>query len=425
MFQFGTSGSISTPERLHDTGTGQLLIHSGGGCLALFGLPFLGVGIMVLLMSLGVIEIENEAESEATSQIFLFLFGAVFAAVGGALVFGRKWTVLDRMRGTVVESWGLLVPMRSKERPLMHFTGVRIEYRSGNKNSSATYPVVLAGREGTADLTLTSNPAYARAREQGETIARFLSYRLTDRSTHHEVDVPLDGAGSAWELEQSVVAPDPGFASPPSRMRSTVGIEGNRRVIDLPPSGLTPGVLLPALVPLVFALVFLVMIGDVFIAPDTSDPGTLIALALFTMVIMVPLSVTVTKILKAVRGRTRITVGRDGIEIAEHGAFRWRKQTIPKEAILGLDYAVPFDPQTYARQAAARSGATAPADVPPQAVAFLKRIGEEFVMMKGITLKTRAGLIAIARGLPHDEVAYLYGVMVRALEISVRQEDVS
>jgi len=56
----------------------MLEIRSGGGCLSIFGLPFLLAGLFVMQIPLGIIPIEG-APGGLTS-IFVILFGAVFVS---------------------------------------------------------------------------------------------------------------------------------------------------------------------------------------------------------------------------------------------------------------------------------------------------------------------------------------------------------
>jgi hypothetical protein len=67
-----------------DQGDPDLLVfQSGGGLLALFGLPFLLTGLFVIALTLGLVNIQGEVPP----LYFGLPFGGIFAAVGTAVVF--------------------------------------------------------------------------------------------------------------------------------------------------------------------------------------------------------------------------------------------------------------------------------------------------------------------------------------------------
>jgi len=85
-----------------------LEIKQGGGCLSLFGLPFLAGGIFLMSAGLGIVRFSNPEEIPAWGYLLLILFGAVFSSVGGALVFGRTWLRIDRSNESITKMKGLL-----------------------------------------------------------------------------------------------------------------------------------------------------------------------------------------------------------------------------------------------------------------------------------------------------------------------------
>ena len=58
--------------------------QTGGGCLILFGLPFITVGVFVFLLSLGYLPIKPKMSNDAPPWL-LSMFGAVFAAAGSGV----------------------------------------------------------------------------------------------------------------------------------------------------------------------------------------------------------------------------------------------------------------------------------------------------------------------------------------------------
>ena len=49
---------------------GRLEIREGGGCLALFGLPFFATGIFMVLASLGVVTMRSDGETVTQATAF-------------------------------------------------------------------------------------------------------------------------------------------------------------------------------------------------------------------------------------------------------------------------------------------------------------------------------------------------------------------
>ena len=64
----------------------RIQICQGGGCLTIFGLPFFGAGIFMLLTSLGLVTMSNTAVK--AERLALPFMGLVFTGVGGVLCFG-------------------------------------------------------------------------------------------------------------------------------------------------------------------------------------------------------------------------------------------------------------------------------------------------------------------------------------------------
>ena len=153
--------------------------RSGGGCLSLFGLPFLLAGLFVMQIPFGWIPVEN---SNAMPWFFFIPFGGIFVLVGGGLVFGRKGLSLDRRKGVMVEWWGPMVPLKRKEQVLDNVKRVSLCKNSGDSDSPATYPVKLEG-DAIQDVAIFAPTEYQEARRFAEELSRFLSRSLADFSS--------------------------------------------------------------------------------------------------------------------------------------------------------------------------------------------------------------------------------------------------
>lgn len=80
---------------------GRIEVREGGGCLAIFGLPFLLVGLLAALIGFGGLPLQHYRITAGTSSVALMVIGATFTLVGGALVFGRSWTMLSSADRTI------------------------------------------------------------------------------------------------------------------------------------------------------------------------------------------------------------------------------------------------------------------------------------------------------------------------------------
>ncbi len=132
-------------ESLTEEGPDRLRIRSGGGCLSIFGIPFFAAGVLVCLIPLGVLVPENADELPWWTWPLMLAMGLAFVAVGGHLVFGRRWISIDRTRGIVAREWGLLVPLKSEELSLQSYSAVVLRFDAGDSDTPDRYPIVLPG----------------------------------------------------------------------------------------------------------------------------------------------------------------------------------------------------------------------------------------------------------------------------------------
>ncbi|MCC7392301.1 hypothetical protein IT571_08105, partial [Candidatus Sumerlaeota bacterium] len=116
---------MSTPWTSPRTGiTPDASIRSQGGCLALFGLPFLGFGIFFLLMLL---QEAMSGKKSFTGALVALPFVSIFALVGGTMVYfgvrvliGKHNPNVPRLRrtepGARVDSWPFFQRFKNPKR---------------------------------------------------------------------------------------------------------------------------------------------------------------------------------------------------------------------------------------------------------------------------------------------------------------------
>jgi hypothetical protein len=402
--------NVTRPPIVRQVAPDRLEVKEGGGCLALFGVPFLAAGIFVTLIAARIVRLKNAADVPAWAWPLILLMGLAFVAVGGGLVLGRRWTILDAGRGAILKQWGLLVPMRGEAHSLADYDAVVVRFEAGDSDSADRYPVLLRAKGGGADLALQSATQYGESREAAAAIAKSLRLPLVDAATTHESVLAADLADAPFP-EQAPGADLCGDAPRPLRMQCQVR-ESSRTVEIILPG---PGFQWRKLVGPAISVGVLSYLSPQLLRffRQTHTPEAvqtaILGFAVF-LVVVIPLVGIFNAARLASRGRTLVTASPEGIVIEERGAWRARSTRLPTAEILGLDYGTAEDAFTSA-QWGAKQRVPAGRDIAPRLLAVMRRL----VASKGITVKSRKGLFTFGAGLPDDEVRYLHALVVRAL----------
>jgi hypothetical protein len=232
--------------------SGTIELRSGGGCLSVFGLPFLLAGLFVMQIPLGIIPVQYDRGPWL--PLFVLIFGGIFTAVGAGLVFGRSGIILDRGRGRITQWYGLLVPLKRREYMLDAIRQVEMNFSPGDSDSAATWPVSLSG-EGIAKPIAVVQPVnFAEARQVAEELSRFLRKPLVDSSTGERVSRDPDHLDESYRdrvrrTDEAAAAVPP---EPPG-MRSRVERTGEGYVFHIPGPPMSGLHYVPVLFPVVFA----------------------------------------------------------------------------------------------------------------------------------------------------------------------------
>jgi len=409
----GTSGSF------RQIAPGQLQIRDGGGCLSLFGLPFFLAGLFVTLIGARIVPMKNAHDVPIWAWPLIVLVGLIFVAVGGALVFGRRWITLDADRGVFLKQWGLLVPMRAEEQPLGEYDAVVVRFAAGDSDTADRYPVFLRTASGKTGLTLDTPTEYGRARETAAAVAKLLRLPLVDVTTDHESVTSADRVGATYQERLRCGEDREEEAPRPLRMQCQVRESGSAVEIVILGSGFKPGRLLGFVV---FAGLLAFMVPQcLWFFRHTKTPDA-VQFAFFGFAALfflgIPLLGVIKSVVLAVRGRTVVTASAEGIAIEERA---WRAQTtrIPAAEILGLDYGTAQAAFATARRDAeqrmTRAHRAAPSSRPGGAEPRWLTAWRRLVRSKGVIVKSRNGLVAFGAGLPDDEVRYLHAIVARVL----------
>ena len=258
-------GAKKSPFIYKDQAT--LEIRRGGGCISIFGLPFLLAGLFIMQIPLGIIPMEDSPG--AIPSIIIVLFGSIFAAVGTCLVFGRSGIIMDRGRGRVLQWYGLLVPMKRTEYMLDSIRQVEMSFSSGDSDSAATWPVKLSGEEIAKPISVLQPTNFTEARQWAEELSRFLRKPLVDSSTGESVTRDPEHLDESYRDRVrrtgeavSVLPPEP------STMRSRVERTGDGVIVHI--SGQAKSGIY--YIPVFFSLVFSGIVVWFFLLPIITSP---------------------------------------------------------------------------------------------------------------------------------------------------------
>ncbi len=385
--------------------------------MSVFGLPFFAAGVFMFLVTFGVVPVSNADEMPGWGWPALMLMGAAFTAVGGALVFGRSWTTIDRSQRAVIKQWGLVVPLKERTFPLEGYTAVTLGFVQGDSDTSDRFPVGLKARAGT-DLPLCSFTVYGESRACAVAVAKHLHLDIEDASTDHAVRLSSSEADQSLQQRASRDPFRRETASRPPGARSQVSRETGQIRIVIPRSRLHPIVLAAGLIPLAIPLFIGPPLAEFFRGSQTPDPVAWAFLGFITFFFgVVPAMTVMNGFLRSRRGATVVLVSPQGIGIQERGA--WRTSTVASldaSDILDVDFSTRESTAVSARRAADQKALEShgSAAVGPRTERLLASLAR-FAKGRGVTVKTRQGLTTFGEGLEDDEIRYLCGLVREGL----------
>jgi multidrug transporter EmrE-like cation transporter len=397
---------LVTPDRLQ--------LREGGGCLSVFGLPFFAAGVFMCLTAAGIVPMQAES---AYARPVLALLGIVFTVVGGALVFGRSWTTIDRAQLQVIKQRGLLMPMRGSTVSLRGYEAVTLSFVRGDSDSADSFPIALKAAAG-PDLPLSNFSTYAEARACAKAIGDHLHLDLEDASTDHPVRLPA-GQPDLSLQERLRTEGTPGEIARPHDARSRVTRGHGVTTVLIPVRPLSMLALLFMLIPVGISLIVVPSLREFFRRSQTPDPVAWFFLVFVGMFVFFPTMTLFNGFVRSRRGATIVEVSRQSLRIRERGAWMTRLVTsVEASDILDVDYGSRESTFASARRTAEqhvlRAHPTASTSMSPRVEGMLTAL-IRFGRGNGLTIKTRSGLIALGKGLEDAEVRYLHATIVRAL----------
>ena len=401
---------------VREVSPGRLEIREGGGCLTMFGLPFLLTGIFMMLASFGVVTMRSDGE--AVTQVAAAGLGVLFASVGGVLTFGRSIASIDVGQQVITKQWRILLPIRTWTYQLADYTTVTLAFVRGDSDTADKYPIGLKGNT-VAPLPLCSPTQFAEARQCAAAVARHLGFEIEDTSTDHPSRVTASEVDAALQerLRSAAAAPAP---ARPSRMMSEVSdVDGSMRITI--PMPLNPLAIYGGLFPAVVAAGMLGWLGFLSTPRPLAPIEWIFVGLLFAGFGVLPAASVVGRWIRSRVGRTIITVSTEELRVEERGMLRTR--TIARfsaSEILDVDYSTKESMLISARRSAEAETATmrktplSAATAGPSAE-WVFGVLSWFLKGKGIIVKTRTGLTTFGEGLADDEIQYLHAIVRRAL----------
>jgi len=402
---------------VNEVSPGRLEIREGGGCLALFGLPFFLTGIFMILTSFGIVTMRSDGE--AVTRAAAFGLGVVFTFVGALLVFGRGITSIDVGQHVVTKQWRVLLPVRRWTYQLGDYTTVTLAFVRGDSDSADKYPIGLKGTT-VAPLPLCRPTQYAEARQCAAAVARHLGLDIEDTSTDHPARVTSSEVDATLQdrLRATTTAAAP---ARPSVMASDVSDGGGSLRITIPMPPLHPVLAIGGLFPAAVATGMLAWLGFF----STPRPLALIEWIFFSLLFVgfgvLPAASVVSRWLRSRVGRTIVTVTPQELRVQARGIFRTRTvTTVSASEILDVDYSTKESMMISARRNAEAETATM-RKIPSSAATsgpsteWVFGVLSWFLKGKGIIVKTRTGLTTFGEGLADDEIQYLHAIVRRAL----------
>ncbi len=389
------------PRSFRQVTPGRIEVREGGGCMAAFGLPFLGAGLFMLLASTGVVRLQGGETAQWFLMPVLLFMGLAFTLVGGALVFGRSWTTLSSGDRTVVMQMGLLAPMSTKTYRVDDYNAVMVDFVRGDSDSSDQYPVSLRGRTG-GTLQLFSSTNYADARERAIAIGGLFHLEVHDSSTGRPVRQSAAQADMSLQHRQRIEHQRDELVVRPTPMRSDVSEAHGVVTIVIPKSRVHPAMFLLFLIPIAVPVMLVGPFLQFFRQSHTPDVVSWIFTGFLVLAFgVLPAHSGLRAFLESRRGRTVVTASTAGVRIEERRV--WKTRTL---ASLASTEIMDIDCPAAESLAAPMVG---------EGTARVLRIVRKLSKSGGVTIKTRTGLTTFGQGLDDPEVRYLHYVVRHAL----------
>jgi hypothetical protein len=392
-------------------------MRSGGGCISVFGLPFLLAGLFIIQIPLGLVPVEN---SDSLPWFFFFVFGGVFVAVGIFLVFGRSGIILDRRRKLLIRWKGLLVAMKKEEQFLEDVKRVVIHQDSGDSDAGPSYPVKLEGNN-LKGVDIFSPPDYREARRVAEELARFLSRPVEDFSSGVKVMREPDKLDeSLRERIQRTKEDTSLLPAVPFQMKTKITETAEGLTLEIPRGGITVSHWVQMGIGLVFFGIMLYFFSGFLKLPAPPVIRYLFGGFLLIFFILGPLLAALRYMHRKARSSTRVTVTPAFFRVEERAGRKSKVTEIPADDLEELDLPTERDrnnsiqiPDKFPKYDLPESGVPRLPDGRPMPKILLSL--KKLAMSPGIIARSDSAWVQFGSGLPEDELKYLHALIKKNL----------
>lgn len=305
--------------------------RTGGGKTSLFGLPFFLVGIGVIILAF----IPPEVRGGDPFPLYVAIpFGGVFLCVGGAILFGRQTLLIDRRRGRVEKSWGLLSKtIRSNRRDLKDFDRISLqsEIRRTDKSTYTVYPIRLQGPN-SEDFTLSEPRQESEARTQTEALAKFLAYNIYDESAGALRVRDPNTLDRNLKEKFAMGAEDNTIPEPPALLDSRIDFDGTSLLVIAPAPGFKTPIVLAIAAFAFFEIFFLSVFAIPMLSRGEAGGIPVFMLAFFCLMFLGFPTLAILFILNRALGTQTLRVTDQNLEVVKGWIFK-KRETIPSDRI--------------------------------------------------------------------------------------------
>jgi hypothetical protein len=397
----------------------QLKITQGGGCLRIFGTPFLLAGVFVSLIGLGIIKVENASEVPFWDWPIIFVMGLIFTCVGAVLVFGRSWILIDKGKGIISNIKGLIVPMKRQDYKLADFEAVTIDYIEGDSDTSERYEVRLKKKSGIDNIMLYSSARYGDSSTRALFLAGFLRLTLEDSSSDNKTVLKPDELDSSLKKRLTRHADAMKNAYPPVEMKSRITDGINFIQIEIPSKGFSYSSFIPLVIAVFVNWYFFENFLPFF---DRTHTPEFVTYFFTGFVLIFFLLFPVISLIKSIAGSLRnsavVSISDNEIEIEFINGFRSKTVKIPFSEIIDMDYSTALGAKLTVKNSAVKRASDISESgygMQDKNSALFKLIDylSRFAVSKGIVIKTKKDVITFGDGLADDEIRYIFSTITR------------
>jgi hypothetical protein len=377
----------------------------------------------MFLVSVKIIPFENASDVPFWGYWIILFVSIAFTLIGGGLVFGRIWKMIDLEKGTLLKTTGTIfhrLIIKQEEYHLNDYQTLRLRYDSGDSDSPETYPIFLAPRNNLKELLLITASSYKEALEKINTLSNFLKYSVEDYTSEHSL-VIAPGNLDDILIERLRYSREKDKIDTPMTLKSKVSRENGQTKIFIPGPGFKKTSLIPLAIFLIIILIFGPVVMDFFGRTHTPQIIQYIFFGIVTVFFFTTtLLGLISNLIGAKRAGTLVLINQAEFVIEQRKGWSTKREILPIVEILDIDYSTAESlVKTSTNEALGmhyqrtRVPLTFPYENHSQNWWF--KLIKKVVKSQGITIKTKRGIYSFGAGLDDMEVKYLFSIVKDSL----------